>query len=307
MSVADMLNTYSTVGNREDLSDIIADLFADDVPFFAMAKKTKAMATKHEWTADSLAAASTTAVVEGADISYTKPALRTRHANYTQIRLRNWEVTHTQQAVDTAGVKNDVQRELLKAMKELLRDYDKIFLNSAQTSAGTTAAGRACRGIQSAIITNTAVGTGGGNSADIALTEASVNARLQEIWDAGGNPRALFCGGYQKRVISNNFTAKTGFTFNVEASARKAVNNINQYEGSFGTLDVIPDRQHMAQRVTIVDPDLVRVAILRDIEQYKGAKTSSSLKGWVEAEMTLNWGNEKGHASIRNLKTASVL
>ena len=307
MTVADMLNTYSTVGNREDLSDVIAELFADDVPFFAILKKTQAQATKHEWTDDNLAAASSTGKTEGHTITYAKPALRTRHQNYTQIMERNWEVTHTQQAVKTAGVKQDVKREIMKAMKALLRDYDKIFLNSAGTAAGTTATARTCRGIQSAILTNTAVGTGAGNSANIALTEASVNARLQEIWNAGGDPRALFCGGYQKRVISNNFTAKTGFTFNVEASARKAINNINQYEGSFGTLDIIPDRQHLIRRVTIVDPNLLRRAVLYDITQYVGAKTSSSIKGWVESEQTLNWGNEKGHAKITFLKTTGVL
>ena len=146
MTVADMLNTYTTIANREDLSDVIADLFADEVPFFAMAQKIKAEGTTHEWTADNLAAGSTTAIVEGASVTYTKPALRTRHKNYTHIRLRNWEVTHTQQAVRTAGIKNDVKRELMKAMKTLLRDYDKIFLNSAQTSAGSTAAGRVARG-----------------------------------------------------------------------------------------------------------------------------------------------------------------
>lgn len=307
MSVADQVNTYTTVGNREDLSDVIADLFADDVPFFAMARKIKATATKHEWTADNLNSVDKTGVIEGASLTYTKGAFRVRHANYTMIRLRNWEVTHTQQKVTTAGVKNDVKRELLKAMKELIVDYDAVFQNSAQTAAGDTGTGRVARGIQSAIKTNTANGTGGGNSANIALTENSVNERLDEVWTAGGNPRALFCNGYQKRVISNNFTAKTGFTFNVEASARKAINNINSYEGSFGTLDVIPDRNHMKQRVTIVDPDMVRIAVLRDIQQFKGAKTSSSIKGWVEAEMTLEWGNEKGHASIRGLKTATVL
>ena len=201
MSVADKLNTYTTIGNREDLSDMIADLFADDVPFFAMARKTKAEATKHEWTADALNAAATDAVIEGATVSYTKPTLRTRLDNYTHIRLRNWEVTHTQQKVTTAGVKNDVKRELLKAMQELLVDYDKIFLNSAAKSAGSTAAGRVAAGIQAAIVTNTANGTGTGNSTWVALTEGSVNARLQEVWTAGGNPRALFCGGYQKSLL----------------------------------------------------------------------------------------------------------
>lgn len=260
-----------------------------------------------EWQADELASASVGTVVEGASITYVKPKLRTRNFNYTHIRLRNWEVTHTQQKVSTAGVRNDVRRELMKAMKTLLVDYDKIFLNTGAASAATTAAGRQARGIQNAIASNTGVGTGGGNSANIALTEANVNARLQEIWEQGGNPRALFAGGYQKRVISNNFTAKTGFTFNIEASTRTAINNINNYEGSFGTLQVIADRNHMKRRITVVDPDLVRVSVLRDIEQYVGAKTSSSLKGWVEAEQTLNWGNEKGHAKSSFLKTTGVL
>ena len=307
MSVADMINTYSAVGNREDLVDQVSDLFADDVPFMAMAKKIKAKATLHEWTAEQLASPTTTGIVEGASVSYTKRAVRTRNKNYTHIRLRNWSVTHTQQAVKTAGVRNDVKRELMLAMKELMRDYDKIFLNSAATSAGSTASGRVAGGIQYFVKTNTAVGTGAGNSADIALTEASVNSLLEKIWNQGGNPKALFCGGYQKRVISNNFTAKTGFTFNIESSARKAINNINQYEGSFGTLDIIPDRQHMIRRITIVDPEFIKVAILRDIEQYKGAKTASSINGWVEAEMTLNYGNEKAHGKASYLKTAGVL
>ena len=209
--------------------------------------------------------------------------------------------------MNTAGVKSDVKRELRKAMKELLTDYDKIFLNSAQTSAGTTAAGRVARGIQSAIITNSAAGTGAGSSALIDLTETKVNQLLQNIWDNGGDPRVLFCGGYQKRVISNNFTAKTGFTFNIESSARKAINNINQYEGSFGTLDIVPDRQHMVRRITIVTPSLIRVAVLRDIREYVGAKTSSSITGWVEAEMTLNWGNEKGHARHSKLQITGTI
>ena len=71
-----MLNTYSTIGNREDLSDIVAELFADEVPFFAMAQKIRAEATTHEWTEDSLNAASTTGVVEGATVTPTKPGFK---------------------------------------------------------------------------------------------------------------------------------------------------------------------------------------------------------------------------------------
>lgn len=300
-------NTYDTIGNREGLTSYIADLFADDAPFFAMAKKERAIATKHEWQADALDSAATTGVVEGASVTYTQPTARTRHGNYTHIRLRNWDVTFTQQAVTTAGIEDDVARELRKAMKALVLDYDKIFLNTGNTGAGTTASGRTAKGIQKAIVTNTAVGTGTGSSALIQLTEDNVNLLLQKIWAQGGDPRALFCGGHNKRVISKTFTAKTGFTFNIQASTRTAINNINKYEGSFGTVDVIPDRQHMTKRVTIVSPEMVKVAVLRDIKQYAGAQTASSIKGWVEGEMTLNWGNEKAHAKHSYLKSGGTI
>lgn len=310
MSVADMLNTYSTIGNREDLSDQVADLFADDSPAFALARKVKASGTKHEWTADTLGSVVKTAVIEGASVSYTKPGVRTRHFNYTMIRLRNWEVTHTQQSVDTAGVKDSVKRELMKAMKNIVRDYDAILLNTANSAVGTTATGRTSRGIQNAIKgagVATAIGTGTGNSATVSLKEANVNSVMQKIWNNGGNPKVLFCGGYQKRVISQNFSAKTGFSWNIDQSTRKAINNINSYEGSFGTLEIVPDRQHLAKRVTIVDPEMFRLAVLRDIETFTGAKTSSSIKGWVEAEMCLEWGNKLGHGRISYLKTSGVL
>lgn len=300
-------NTYFVTGNREGLTDRVADLFADEVPFFAMAQKISSISTKHEWQDDNLGAAVTTGITEGAAISYGQNATRTRHQNYMHIRLRNWDVTFTQAAVTTAGIKSEVSRNMMKAMKLLLVDYDKIFLNTGNSAVGTTATARTARGIQRAIRTNTGRGSSAGGAVKQALTESKVNALLQKIWNSGGDPRALFCGGYQKRVISQNFTAKTGFTYQIQASSRQAIANINSYEGSFGTVDIIPDRQHGGARITIVTPDHLKVAVLRDITQYKGAATASSIKGWVEAEMTLEWGNEKAHAKQSHLKTSTVV
>lgn len=301
------VNTYFAKGNREELANQVADLFADEVPFFAMAQKYNTGNTKTEWQDDVLASASTTKVVEGASLTYAQAATRTRHQNYTHIRLRNWDITFSQLAMNVAGIKDQVAREVMKAMKALLLDYDKIFLNTGNSAVGTTSTGRGAKGIQKAIVTNTAVGTGTGSSALIQLTEDNVNLLLKKIWNQGGDPRALFCGGHNKNVISKKFSAKTGFTWRVEASTRTAIANVNKYEGGFGTLDIIPDRQHMVQRITIVTPDLIKVAIFRDIEQYKGAATASSVKGWVEAEMTLNWGNEKAHAKHKFLKSGGTI
>lgn len=299
------VNSYYAKGNREGLTDTVADLFADDAPLFSMSRKIKAIATKHEWQDDSLASASKTGIVEGASLSYTQPGTRSRHLNYCHIRLRNWDVSFTQMAVTTAGVKDDVAREVMKALKAIVTDYESIFLNTGNSGAGTTSSARTAKGLQKAIVTNTAVGTGTGSSASIQLSEDNVNLILQKIWAQGGDPRALLCHGHNKRVISKKFSSKV--TFNMEASTRKAIANITQYEGSFGTVDIIPDRFHMKKRISIITPDLVKIAVLRDIQQYKGAPTASSIKGWVEGEMTLEWGNEKGHGKHTYLKTGGTI
>lgn len=301
------LNSYYAKGIREGLTSQVADLFADDVPFFAMCEKVSTASTHPEWQTDVLASASSTAIVEGASLTYAQPATRTRVSNYTHIRLRNYDLTFTQMALDVAGIKDQYAREVMKAMKALALDYDKIFLNTGNTGAGTTSTGRKAKGIQKAIVTNTAVGTGTGSSAEIQLTEDNVNLLLKKIWDQGGNPRALFCGGHQKMVISKKFTAKTGFSWNVNASARVAIANVNKYEGSFGTVDVIPDRNHMAKRITIVTPEQLKVFVLRDMKSYKGAPTASSEKGWVEAELSFGWGNEKAHAKHSYLKSSGTI
>jgi len=306
--MAGYLTTYSTAGNREGLTDVIADLFADETPLFSMTQKVNATSTKHEWQVDNLAAASATAIVEGADLSYTRPEVRTRRMNYTHIRLRNWSVSFTQAAVTTAGIKDDVSRELMKAMKAIATDYEKIFLDSGTTGAGSSSSGRTAMGICKAIKTNTGYGSGGTSATKkVQLTEAMVNSRLAEIWDAGGDPRVLICGAHQKRVIAKKFSAKTGFSFNIEASTRMAIQNINKYEGAFGTVDIIPDREALEGRIVITTPDQLRIAVLRDIQQYKGAATASNIKGWVEGEMTLQFGNEKAHAEHTTLlKTGTI-
>ena len=296
-------DTYNTVGNREGLTDTIADLFVDSAPMFGMARKVKAISTKHEWQEDSLASASKAGVVEGATVSYAKRKVRTRRQNYCQIRIRPWDVSFTQQAVTTAGVRNDVAREIMKALKELTTDYEKIIQSTANSAAGTSAVARASKGLSKAITTNVVSKAG----VSTFLQESHVSRILQKIWNEGGDPRVMFCGGQSKRQVSETFSAKTGFSFQINQSARMMISNINKYEGSFGTLDIVPDHFIRPEKIHIVTPDMIRVAVLRDIEQFKGAQTNSAIRGWVEAEMTLEWGNQKAHGKISGVKTSGTV
>lgn len=301
------VNTYFAKGNREGLVNRVCDLFADDVPFMSMMEKVPAMNTKHEWQEDALASVSKTGAVEGSSISYVQAATRTRHANYCVLKQRNWDITFTQLAMTVAGVPDQAAREAMKAMKSLMRDFESIFLNTANSAVGATNTARMAKGIQKAIITNTAVGTGTGSSANIQLSENNVNLLMQKIWNQGGDPKALFCGGFNKRVISQKFSSKTGVYYVIEQSARKAIANITDYEGSFGNVQVIPTRQHMTRRITITTPDVIKIAVLRDIQKFDGAQVGSSKRQWVEGEMTLEWGAEKAHAKHTYLKSGGTI
>jgi hypothetical protein len=79
--------TYSSIGNREDLSDVIYNISPEETPFMSGAGRGKAKATFHEWQVDSLAAAvSTNQVIEGDEATFATPTATTRLGNRLQIR-----------------------------------------------------------------------------------------------------------------------------------------------------------------------------------------------------------------------------
>ena len=49
--------SYSSIGNREDLTDVIYNVDPTDVPFMTGIEKVSATAVLHEWQTDALAAA----------------------------------------------------------------------------------------------------------------------------------------------------------------------------------------------------------------------------------------------------------
>ena len=86
-AVTGSFKTYDSVGNREDLSDVITNISPTETPFISMvAGKGKADGVYHEWQTDALAAVNTAnAVVEGHAAPGSTSAPTTRTGNYCQI------------------------------------------------------------------------------------------------------------------------------------------------------------------------------------------------------------------------------
>ena len=93
--------TYTAIGQREDLSDVIYNIAPTDTPFMSSIGKTKPTAILHEWQTDSLADASlSNAAVEGATATDATMSPTTRVGNRTQIFQKTIKISGTLEAVD---------------------------------------------------------------------------------------------------------------------------------------------------------------------------------------------------------------
>src|SRR5262249_48333410 len=117
--------TYSAVGNREDLSDMIYRIDPTDTPFMTGIDKAKATAVNHEWQTQALAAPNpANAQLEGDDATADVTTPTVRLGNICQISRKVPQVSGTQQAVEHAGRDNEMAyQEMLKGL-ELKRDME---------------------------------------------------------------------------------------------------------------------------------------------------------------------------------------
>lgn len=141
-------NTFDTTSpgsaalNREDLHDAITQLAPSETPVLSSAEKFKCNATYVEWGVDKLAAPTTTAVAEGADVSNFDDKFENvaRLGNYVHKLRRSYRVSDLQQAVSSVGPQ-DIARAELKAVKELKRDAEAALIGTqdraAENGAGT--------------------------------------------------------------------------------------------------------------------------------------------------------------------------
>jgi hypothetical protein len=307
------LATYEAIGNREDLSNIVSRIDPTDTPFFSGAEKVKASAVNHEWQTQALAAASTSnAVLEGDDATTDAVTARVRLGNICQIADKVARVTGTQQAVETAGVPNEMaEQEMLKGL-ELKRDVESQIVGSNQAkNVGADATARVSASILSWIKTNTSKGTAGGaadpSAADgtgtrtdgtqIAFTESRLKTVLSAIWTAGGKPNVVYTGAFNKQIFST-FTGRA--TAMEQASSKKIVASVDAYESDFGKLKVVANRFQRSRDVLVLENDKWAIAHLngRKMVSIPLAKTGDSERRQILTEYTLVAYNEKASGGV---------
>ena len=311
----DSFATYSQIGIREDLSDVIYNVSPVDTPFLSRAAQVAATNTLHEWQTDSLAAAAANAVLEGDDATTDASTATTRLGNYLQISDKVARVTGTATAVTTAGRSDEMDYQMMKRANELKRDMEKALLDNNARVAGNATTARELAGVPAWITTSTDFNsdtgvdpTGDGtdartNGTQRAFTEDQLKTVLKEAFDAGGNPDVLMVGAFNRQIVSGFSQGKTVIQ-KVEDSTLHT--SFDVYESDFGRLSIIPNRFQLGRDALALQMDLWAVAFApgRNMAAWDLAKTGDTERRQILSEYTLEARNEAGSAIVADLTTS---
>jgi hypothetical protein len=307
---------YTSIGVREDLSDVIYSISPTDTPIMSSIGKSKATNTLHEWQTDSLAAATTNnALIEGDDATAASLSPTVRLNNLTQIVGKTVQVSGTLEAVDKAGRKSEKAYQLAKASSEIKRDIETILTaNQAKSNGTATSAARKMGSLLSWITTNVSKGSAGtnptGDGSDVrsdtttrTFLESMLKEVAQEIFTEGGQPKLLVVPPGLKATVSG-FTGVAEQRYVTGAEPTTIVAAAGAYLSDFGLISIVPDRFMRTTDALMLDPEYAAIAYLRPFQTNDLAKTGDSEKTQILAELTLEMRNEKAHGGIFDIKAA---
>lgn len=308
------IQAVSRVGVREDLADKIYELFPDDTPFTGAIGRGSASSTFTEWQVDSLASASASnAAIQGDDLANTSRANTTRVGTYTQISTKVVGVSTTVEAVQKAGRRSELAREVMKAGRELNTDIEmRASGNYASVAPAAGTAGNTA-GALAWLTSNVSRGSGGANggySAGIvaaatngtqrASTETLLKTVLQSVWANGGNVKMAVMSGTQKQTAAgfSGLAQQRRDTGNKKAVI---VAGADVYVSDFGEVQFVPSRFCSTRDILLVDPEYWDIADLDGLVVEDLAKTGLAKRKLIRREWALRCKNEKASGVVADL------
>jgi hypothetical protein len=309
--------TYTAIGQREDLIDTIYNIAPTETPFMNSIGKTNATARLHEWQTDSLASVNlSNAAIEGATASDATLTPTVRAGNRTQISQKTIKISGTLDTVNKAGRRSEKAYQLAKASSEIKRDMEAILLSNQVAADGNgSSTARVLGGFQTWLNSNKSLGSGGtagasGTTArvtgtDRAFTQDMISSVMQQCFTNGGSPTMLFVTPAQK-VVASTFTGIATRYRDVPANQQaQIVNAADVFVSDFGIIQIVPDRfipnTDNDDVAFLVDTEMASVAYLRPFQTNELAKTGDSEMTQLLVEYTLQVNNEAAHGIIADL------
>jgi hypothetical protein len=310
-------STYSAIGVREDLADVIYDISPTETPFMSNAKRGSASQKYVEWQTDSLAAATSAGTLEGDEATGQSGVPTVRWANYCVIQTKVPVVTGTLRASDTAGRADEMAYQVAKRSKELKRNMEKTLLGTQGATAGATDGARMCAGVGrwvpddgnliklaptgwtvSAFASGAPLSDAVTSTTVSALSEGMLKSAIALAWTDGGDPSLILCNASTKQTISAFTGIATQYRDNQQVGPAVIIGAADVYVSDFGTHYVVADRFMPTGMCYALDMDFWEVAYLRPFQTFDLAKTGDSEKKEILVEYTLKALNRDSGANI---------
>jgi len=310
-------DTYEAIGNREDLSDIIYNISPEETPAVSMAGKRSVSSTLFEHQTESLPTVSTTAQMEGNEITPTTAETTVRNSNQCQILHRAVSVTGTQMAVNRAGIADELGHQMALIGRALKRDVEKLILGNSVVNTGAAGTARTTAGILAKLSTN--ISKGGGSAASPTAAQAAVGSTAR----TDGNARAFtevllkaalkLCydnsGDQPTQILMSSANKQLASAFSGRASATQVVAlptkadevqaNVSIYIGDFGTYSIQADRFIRGEKdVLILNPEYLKLAQLRGFETVPLSTIGDAASKFMVWEGGLQVDNELAHGLV---------
>jgi cell fate (sporulation/competence/biofilm development) regulator YmcA (YheA/YmcA/DUF963 family) len=292
--------SYSVVGAKEDISDIITNISPTETPFTGSIGTEKVHNVVYSWQTDALAAAASVALVEGADASPATLTPTTLLSNTTQIIGKAIQISDTNDAVAMHGRGKESAYQVAKAAKEVKRHLEYACTYSKQTKVtGSSSVARQFDGVQAQIDSTCLIHTGGTSTA---MSEANLISALEVLWTNGVDPKRLLVTGDDSMNVTNFAQASGRYRTIPNGGADKTlVNAVDLYVSPFGEVKVIASRFVAPGDSIVYNPEYWRLAVLRNWTRETLAKTGDSTKMQIVGEFGLMHKNPLASALIRRV------
>lgn len=312
--------TGSAVGNREDLSNELTILAAEETPLLSLCGKTKASSTFHEWVVDNLASPSTAGIAEGSDVTSFTDAFsgRARLGNYVQTFRRDYLVSNLQQAVTSVGPANLAEAEA-KSMRELKRDVEARIASASdmtvENGAGTPYSFRGLgswiqNGAQTTNPVPAAFRTPAASVVGSTLTEAGFNTMLGSIFGVNGemNSLTLVANVALRRLISDfsrqdGNASETVYQVIQDATSKTITLSVSLYDSDFGLVKIVNGNPACMPTGTtnvgyVLNPKYLAFASLIPMGSTRLENQGGGERGYVDMTGTLVCKHPGAHGKI---------
>lgn len=212
--------------------------------------------------------------------------------------------------------------QIAKRSKELKRDLEFTLIGNQDSTAGTASAGSEMGGLESWLSTNkTSLQTSAGGattpgyaSGEVGsptdsspvgtFTKASLDAIIAQTWLAGGDPKIIMVGPFNKARLSAFVGIATLYKEVPGVQQGTIVGGADLYVSNFGEHTVVPNRFQRDRTIFVLDMDYWAVAYLRSFRQHELAKTGDSEKRQLLCEATLVARNDAASGKITDANTS---